>query len=293
MEQTKRKNEGFFRKVYNSLTNFDKYVEYCLETISKPIKYLFQISLIVSIILSSIAIYNIYKNDINFIKDNLSDFEYKDNTLSFQSTHNLEVQDRKIIIDTYTENEDEILKYKNEASLYNDSLILLKNKAIIRLKNSDFDFEYKELIPDVYFNKNMVIEYFSGINLIYLAINVYIMLTIYNFFRYLVLILLLSIFGMLLKYMLKLNLKYSHVFNICVYAYTLPIILELIFSILNMLFGFKVYRFDLMADIISYIYILAALIAIRTNIIKRQIEFAKLKMAMDKNMNENNTEKEE
>ena len=76
----------------------------------------------------------------------------------------------------------------------------------------------------------------------------------------------------MLSRFMRIPLKFRATFNMAASAVTLPIILNVIYSIVNTYTGFTINYFDLMYNLIAYVYMLVAIIFIRAEIIKKDIE---------------------
>ncbi len=92
------------------------------------------------------------------------------------------------------------------------------------------------------------------------------------------------------------KLKYKEVFNMSIYALTLSIVLYLIYICVNISTGFTIKYFDLAYQIISYIYIVTAILMIKSDLIKQQIEVGKIieeqkKVREEKKQEDNEEEK--
>ena len=72
------------------------------------------------------------------------------------------------------------------------------------------------------------------------------------------------------------KLKYTAVYNIATYSLTLPIILNIVYIILQAFTGFTIKYFEVMYTAIASIYIAAAILMIRSDVIKKQIELTKI-----------------
>ena len=81
-----------------------------------------------------------------------------------------------------------------------------------------------------------------------------------------------SVIGIITKKFISLPLKYSAVYAISVSAITLPTILQLIYIVVNFYTGFTMQYFQVMYLLIAYIYILAGMIMLKNNILKKKIE---------------------
>ena len=89
-------------------------------------------------------------------------------------------------------------------------------------------------------------------------------------------VLLLSILGYVISRLFRLRLKFGPIFNISTYALTLSILLNAIYIVINVLTGFEIKYFGIMYNTISYIYLITAIILIKSDIIKKQTEFMRV-----------------
>ena len=92
------------------------------------------------------------------------------------------------------------------------------------------------------------------------------------------------------------TIKYKEIFNMSIYALTLSIVLYLIYICVNITTGFTIKYFDLAYEIISYIYIITAILMIKSDLIKQQIEIGKIveeqkKVREEKKQEDNEEEK--
>jgi len=75
---------------------------------------------------------------------------------------------------------------------------------------------------------------------------------------------------------MKLRLRYKATFSLGAHAITLPVILNLIYVIINTYTGFTINNFQWMYTSISYIYVVVAILMIKTEIINQRIQLIKL-----------------
>lgn len=109
--------------------------------------------------------------------------------------------------------------------------------------------------------------------------NMFVYLWIFTFIVYfitgLINALAISVIGIITEKFIGLPLKYSAVYAISVSALTLPTILQLIYIIINFYTGFTMNYFQVMYLLIAYVYILAAMLMLRSNLIKKKTEVSK------------------
>ena len=71
-------------------------------------------------------------------------------------------------------------------------------------------------------------------------------------------------------------------YNIAVYSLTLPILLNLIYTVINTLTGYTITYFPIMYTGVTCIYIFTAILMIKSDIIKKQMELSKIIQEQEK-----------
>lgn len=105
-------------------------------------------------------------------------------------------------------------------------------------------------------------------------------------------VLLLSVVGYLVTKIVNVKFKYRSIFNMSIYALTLSILLYLIYTIVNIFTMFTVKYFDISYNAIAYIYMITAILTIKSDLIKQQIELQMIQKEQKKVKEENREEKE-
>ena len=130
------------------------------------------------------------------------------------------------------------------------------------------------------FNKQDVLNFINNTNTVNLYVTFFIVIAIYMFIVYFTSTLLdalaVAILGYLFARVVRISVKFSANFNMAIHALTLPIILNAIYIVVNVFTGFEVKYFQWMYATISYIYIIIAILMIKTDLINRQIELQKI-----------------
>ncbi len=121
--------------------------------------------------------------------------------------------------------------------------------------------------------------------------------TIYLFAIYFVMIaldiLMLSVLGFITSRIAKVLLRHSAIINISVYALTLPVLLKAIYILVNSFTGFEIKYFEIMYNAVAYIYLVTAILMIKSEMIKQEIELTKLEEEQQKVREELEREQEE
>lgn len=229
--------------------------------------------------------------------ENATTSENQENTANAESTQNnadlnfFEAYDKendaRLIVDTSDNlSEEKINEYKEKAKESTYSLILLKDKAIYSIfavnDESSFFSENKIDLTDVKYTDIMgsfgideltktelFDKYFNddGIMKITIVIFDYAIITLFmeNILTVLEDALIIAIFGWIASKICKVNLSFSNNCSLAIYSVTLSLILSIIYAIVNTFTGFEIKYFSLMYMIIAYIYIIAAIMIIKSD----------------------------
>lgn len=305
MSEENNKKTNFFKEAFKSIKDLDKYEDFALEVPGKAFKYLLKLILVFAIIISIFYTYKIV-NNMNDIYSNLKiklpDFSYNEGTLKMDSNEPIVIEDYKeifgkVIIDTNI-SENEIEKYESEK----EGILILKDKCFI-LSNSamgQVTYKYSDLASSYNINnftKQDVINYIEGMNIISICFSIYFVIFVYLFIMYFISILmdvlLLSLLAYIVSRISRIRLKYAPSFSIAIHSITLPVVLNLIYIVVNLLTGFKIKYFQLMYSTISYIYVIVAILMIKTDFINRQMELMKIAQEQEKVKEEMKKKEEE
>lgn len=108
-------------------------------------------------------------------------------------------------------------------------------------------------------------------------------LLVYNIFST---VLIDAIFLALLAYITsiiaRVRLKPAAAYNIAVYSLSLPVILNLVYIVANILTGFVIEYFQLVYTAIASIYVVATVLIIRSDVIKKQAELNRIMSEQEK-----------
>ncbi len=166
---------------------------------------------------------------------------------------------------------------------YNTGILLLSDKAVIvsNVLTNEESLPYSGVFTSNIEGKDAFLNLISVENLISAYLIFGVSIIIYLFVVYVISniidAIVLGALGYLFARIVKLRLKFKATFNIGVYALTLPIILNLIYIIVNTFTGFEIRYFQWMYTSISYIYVAVAILMIKTEIINQRIQLIKLR----------------
>lgn len=296
-EQNKIKKIGFFKKVWYSITKFERYPEMATEGVGSAFAYLAKLMLIFSVILVIGMIYNLnqtLQQGMKYVDENFEEINYKDGILQVKPVNDkvskTESERGTMIIDTETEDSQVIQEYEKDIRSAKIGIIWLKNKVIIYNDGVEEGYYYNDTLSQFNiseFQKSDIMDLVNNNNIyiIYGLVGVLVTFAMY-FIVTLIDILVLSVFGLITMYLTKIRIRYRAIFNMSVYALTLPVILKLLYVFLNMFIEFEIKYFDFMYSAIGYVCLVAAIFMIKSDLIKQQIELMKI-------MNEKKQEQEE
>jgi len=284
---------SFIKKVITSIKDFEKYTEIATQKVSDSFKYFLKLMVIFTILIviaSTYKSFNLISDMKEYLEKEIPNFSFEDNILKIDSEEPIRVEENKLlfasfIIDAKDISNEQIEKYKKEISSYTTGILFLKDKVIISTnpKFGIIEYSYKDFMDEYNIEnltKQNILDYFSGGVLVSLLIGIFIVNFIYAFMMYListlVYIVLIAILGYFTAIITKIRLKFSAMFNMAIHAFTLPTILFLIYIIVNMFTGFEIIYFDIMYTGVAYIYIIAAILMIKSDLIKRRQELEKI-----------------
>ncbi len=292
IKQTTKK-DGFFKTVLKSIKDIDKYEQFALEGTGKTCLYLLEIVLIITIIVVAILIYqfsNTMQSAVIYFNDNVQEMTYADGILSVNSNQKLEVEPnngiaQKIIIDTSDLSDEQINQYKEQFDGLSSGFILLKDRLLIKneMLTDITETTYTDLLSQyniTNLDKQSVLDYiYANQTQIYISVAVAEFIYMYMIYLSSIIIdvLILAILGLIVARIIGMKIKFSASFSLGVHALTLSIILNILYIILNAFTGYTIRYFQIMYTAISYIYIVAAILIIKSDYVKRQIELNKIK----------------
>lgn len=306
------KNNSFFKELFISIKDFDKYEEFAINKSYKSIFYIIKIIIIFTIVVSLAFTYKIHleKNKLaQYINENITNINYENEKLSINNNNiivseNHELINSLVVVDTSSINEEILIKYKEKVNEQGNGFIILNDKILIKTElDNDFNTVlFSDLLKEneiTKFDKQDILSFINGKEVITFYLMFFAIMNLYLFFIYFVTIvlnaLILSVLGRLTSTLLKIPLKYSATFNIAIHALTLPIILNLIYIVINIYTGFTIKYFQIMYSAISYVYIITAILMIKADFIKRQLELnkvleeqQKIREEYEKNVNKEN-----
>ena len=289
MENTK---PNFFKRLKLAIFNVEKYQEFALEKPNVAIRYFIKLIIVLSIIISLAAVYKFAIMSEFFIdtfKNDFPEFTFSDNTLVAEEVINTVREGKQfelsMIVDTTIESTDKkVNEYIIELNKHENGVIFLKDKVIIQLEGlvNETTYNYEELnvngLGDI--TKQSIMETLENTNMSVLYIAFFISIALYMFSLYIISTalenVLIGVIGFLTAKIVRLNMKFIQTLSMAVYAITLSVLLNAIYTPIRLLTGFNIEYFSIMYTLIPYIYIITAILMTRSELIKQQIEIGKI-----------------
>ncbi len=293
---------SFWKKLKLSIFNLEEYQKLATEKTKRTILYIALLMLIFAFF-STLSVTYIFHNATynvgTYIDENIEELSFKEGILSIKSKDKPEEPiiideasnfNGKIIIDTNDLTEEKINNYKNDINSYYNGIIILKDQIIMKAYDVNTQtFSLKELSDGIHLvnvEKSDIVNFIKGNSLYKLDLTffvaTFILIYINNFALVLLDAILYSLIGYILGGFSRLKLKFSAVYNIAVYSLTLPILLNLIYTVVNTLTGYTITYFPIMYTAITCIYIFTAILMIKSDIIKKQMELSKIIQEQEK-----------
>ena len=300
---------GFFKRMFRSIKDFDEYKEYAIEKTGTSIKYFLKLMIVFSLIISiAMAIrFYLWMNDgADYIRNNLANFELKDGKLSVEQEEPIIIENENspfniILIDTRERSEEEKNEQIEKVKSYTSGILLTEDQIMLKMPfeeqgQTESWYSYEALgTGDM--TKETLLANTTTQNIIYMSLVFYLGTLVYLFIMYAILalldVILLAILGFIVSRILRIPLRFAPTWNIAVYALTLPILLNALYIFVNVLFGIEIKYFGVMYNAISYIYMITAILLIKSDIIKRNMEVSALVQEQEKVKQELEKQREE
>ena len=285
--------QGFFKKVWYSITKIEKYPDMAAEGVGRTIGYLAKLVAVFSIVFClgmMYQTYNMIQEGVTYLKNEFPEFSYQDGVLTVDSEKEIVISEDdsfvgRTIIDTKVEDEQKINQYINTIAESGEGLIILKDRVLIKngAVAGTITYYYKDTFEPMglnTFSKQDVIQYATSSKVISLYVTLFLTIFIYAFTMYFLTTLsdavLLSFFGYITTLLAKIRMRYAAIFNMSVYALTLSIILNLLYVAVNIFIPFEMEYFQVMYVAVATIYLIAAILILKTEFVKKQFELMKI-----------------
>ena len=294
----KVKRQGFFKKVWYSITKIERYPEMAAQGLGKAFSYICKVVAVLAVIIclgSMYQAYQILQEGVAYLQNEFPEFSYSDGILSVDSENPITISAEdsyvgKAIIDTKTEEEQTVNQYIAEIEQSGDGIVVLNNRVIVKTSSisGTISYEYDQMLNQVgitEFNKQDLINYINSSQMYNFYISIFLTIFVYSFAMYLLTTLsnavFLAVFGYLVTWIAKIRMRFVAVFNMAVYSLTLSTILNMMYIAINIFVPFVMEYFQVMYVTVAAIYLIAAIFLLKSEYIKRQAELMKLAEAQE------------
>ena len=275
---------SFFRRLKMSIFDFDKYHIIASEGLGRAMMYLIKLILLFALIISAataVKVSQLLDEGIAYLNNNVPNFYFQDSKFVLENDsdvimENHEYTDFRIILtNSESYSEDEIRDFDGMVLVFTKNNLLLKQQNGTSITSQDYaDLNETININDV--NKEYIINMFSGEGAYTILANIFAVIFISTFLTYFLTGILdtvaLSLLGFIISRIIRIPLKYGALYSLSISAITLPVILNAIYMVVNMFTGFVIPYFQIMYTLISYVYLIAALLIMRSEIIKKKVQ---------------------
>lgn len=255
----KTKKKLFIGELIDSIKSFDYYKEVYKFSIGRIFKY-FSILILLYSIIATIVVTNetnkVLQNTKSFIESEIESINYSEGILEVNNNEKESYFNDSVTIDTSTDNLDD----------YRSGVILVKDKFRIKIEDRDFDFRYDSFITQS-IDKQTLVNALDIKNYMFgIVITTWLMSYLVLFISTMLDVLMISLIGFIISSILGNNsFKYKNIFNIAVHSITLSVVMGMIYFIVNTFTGFEVKYFSTMYTSLATIYMITAILLIKSD----------------------------
>ena len=172
-------NINFFKKVWYSITKFEKYPEMATEGLGRALKYLAMMCAFITVFMtisSFIEMKKVVFNLSEYIEQNIPEFSYEDGHIQMDTEEPIIIDNiqydgiNRIIINPLLESDEEKEKFEAENDATGVTIYFFKNQIVMRTKVDNIDtkispYTYKDFVQNYAgndvksFSKTQLIEY--------------------------------------------------------------------------------------------------------------------------------------
>lgn len=308
---------NFFKKLWFSITQFEQYPNMAMEGLKRTIKYLIILTAIATVFIAIgtlIEMKLIVEDLAQYVDEKIPEFTYENGKLAMAMEDMLIIEDAKsagidrIVINTLTETHEQKEQIQKDNSVIGTTIFLFKDEIILEAKIENDQivrqgYTYNDLITtytgqDIEnINKDGFIQYLRSdkMNTFYLSYGVFIFITllIANIMIGLLDSLEIALLGWITTTVARIKMKFVAVYNMAVYSLTLPMILNILYVVINYFTDFTITYFQVAYITIAYIYLAAAIFILKDDFIKKMQEVEKIKQEQIKVKEEIEKQEEE
>lgn len=292
---------NFFKKIWYSITQFEKYPIMATEGIKRAVKYLIMLTALVSIFIligSLLELKNVVNELAQYVHENIPEFLYADGNLSMENEETIILDDikydvvDKIVIQTSAETDEQ----KNQTQINNEvigsTIYFFKDEIILEVKTEDEEtvkqtFTYNDLVTSYTgehldsFNKTDFIKYLTSEKMYKFyasyAVTLFISLVLVNVLVAFLDSLEIAVLGWITTTIARIRMRFVSIYNMAVYSLTLPMVLNILYIVINYFTEFTITYFQVGYITIAYIYLAATIFILKDDFITKMQEVEKIK----------------
>ena len=309
-------NINFFKKVWYSITKFEQYPAMATEGLPRAIKYLLTLMVAVTIFVmigSLMQMKQTIDSLSQYIEQNIPDFTVADGKVEMNIDQPIKIENvqysgiDKIIVNPLAETTEQKEQSENEETIVGVTIFFFKDEIILKNKIDDDhvtkqNYTYSEFVANYTgenistFNKTQLVEYLTsnGMTRYYVkyGLSAFIYLFLINLIYALLDALEIAILGWFTTTLARIKIRFVAIYNMAVYALTLPVVLNIIYIVVNYFVSFKITYFQVAYITIAYIYLAATIFILKDDIIKKMQEVEKIRQEQKKVKEEIKEQKE-
>ena len=213
----------------------------------------------------------------------------------------------KIIVNPLAETTEQKEQSENEETIVGVTIFFFKDEIILKNKIDDDhvtkqNYTYSEFVANYTgenistFNKTQLVEYLTsnGMTRYYVkyGLSAFIYLFLINLIYALLDALEIAILGWFTTTLARIKIRFVAIYNMAVYALTLPVVLNIIYIVVNYFVSFKITYFQVAYITIAYIYLAETIFILKDDIIKKMQEVEKIRQEQKKVKEEIKEQKE-
>ena len=291
---------GFFKKVWYSITNFEKYPTMAVEGLKRALKYLVMLTAIVTIFITLGALIDLkllVDDFARYVDENIPEFSYVDGNLNMEMEETILIEEieevgvDRIVINTLTETDEQKEQIEKD-NLIGTTIFFFKDEIILEAqieKNQTIkqNYTYNDFVTSYTgqyiekFEKADFVKYLTSdkMQTFYLSYGttMFIYMLILNIMAGILNALEIAILGLITMTITRIRTKFVAIYNMAVYSLTLPMILNIIYIVVNYFTDFTITYFQIGYIAIAYIYLAATIFILKDDVIKKLQEVEQIK----------------
>ena len=275
---------SFFKRVKMSVFDFDKYHIIASEGLTRAIIYLVKLIIVFALIVSIATIIKfsqLLDEGVEYLSNNVPNFYFENNSFVLDNAEDVKIENHRytdfLIILTNSESysEDEIKDFDGITIVFTKNKLLFKQQNSTSINTQDYE-ELNNSIDLSQINKEYIVNLAKGESSYTILANIFAVIFISTFLTYFLTAILdtiaLSLLGFIVSRLIKMPFKYGALYSLSISAITLSVLLNAIYMVINMFTGFVIPYFQIMYTLVSYVYLIAALLIMKSEIIKKKVQ---------------------